>query len=62
MPCEHCNGTNGKHHERCPYAPTQLFCDICGARIDESEDYAYTNGVTICERCLKCTDDVEKVL
>jgi ribosome-binding protein aMBF1 (putative translation factor) len=39
-----------------------MYCDICGARIDEYENYDYRDGVTVCESCLKCIDDVEKVL
>ena len=62
MPCEYCLGTSGKHDRRCPEAVFEMYCDICGARIDESEDYAYTNGVTVCESCLKCTEDVGDVL
>ena len=61
MPCQYCGWSKG-HHPRCPEAVFEMYCDICGTRIDESEDYAYTNGVTVCESCLKCTEDVEEVL
>ena len=53
MPCQ---------YPRCPEAVFEMYCDICGARIDEYEDYEYRNGVTVCESCLKCTEDVEDVL
>lgn len=61
MPCQYCGWSNG-HHPRCPEAVFEMYCDICGARIDEYEDYEYRNGVTVCESCLKCTEDVEDVL
>ena len=62
MPCQYCGWSKG-HHPRCPEAVFEMYCDICGARIDELfEDYEYRNGVTVCESCLKCTEDVEEVL
>ena len=61
MPCQYCGWSKG-HHPRCPEAVFEMYCDICGARIDEYENYDYRDGVTVCESCLKCTDDVEEVL
>ncbi len=62
MPCQYCGGTCGNHHPRCPEAVFEMYCDICGAPIDELEEYEYIDGVTICERCSKTDGELEGIL
>ena len=62
MPCQYCGGTCGNHHPRCPEAVFEMYCDICGAPIDEFEEYEYIDGVVICERCGKTDGELEGIL
>ena len=52
MPCEYCLRGGGKHESECPNYEPEIYCDQCGHKIAEFEEYQTTaNGTIICQFC-----------